>query len=184
MSFSSPSSDFVLLASTDASSSASVSFDGYFSSTYKNYKVIFANIIPSSNGNEAFKIRYRRSNADITASNYKAIGTWNSVNSAGAFSDSYSAVNNDSSCALATASTTQSGYGLSGDITLYDPLNTTQYKIFISQTLSSDTQGTPEMVHHKKGGYLLDSQNALSGISFFFNSGNITSGNFKLYGIK
>jgi len=184
LSFSSSSADYVLLASTDASASASVSFDGYFSSTYKNYEVIFSNIIPSSNGNEALKIRYRRSNADVTASNYKAIGSWTSVNSAGASTLSYSSVNNDSSCALATASTTQSGYGLSGDITLYDPLNTTQYKIFISQTLSSDTQGTPEMVHHKKGGYLLDSQNALSGISFFFNSGNITSGNFKLYGIK
>jgi hypothetical protein len=42
------SSDFVLLASTDASSSASVSFDGYFSATYKNYKVIFTTIKKST----------------------------------------------------------------------------------------------------------------------------------------
>jgi hypothetical protein len=39
-SFAAVSSDYVLLASTDASSSSSVSFDGYFSATYKNYQII------------------------------------------------------------------------------------------------------------------------------------------------
>ncbi len=40
--FGTVSSDFVLLATTDASSSSSVSFDGYFSATYKNYKIIIS----------------------------------------------------------------------------------------------------------------------------------------------
>ena len=39
------SSDFVLLATTDVTSStASVSFDGYFSSTYKNYVILIFNL--------------------------------------------------------------------------------------------------------------------------------------------
>jgi hypothetical protein len=41
--------DYVLLASTDASSAASVSFEGYCTSTYKNYMVLVANAIPATN---------------------------------------------------------------------------------------------------------------------------------------
>jgi hypothetical protein len=176
------SSDYVLLATTDASSSASVSFDGYFSSTYKNYIVIFANIIPSSNGNEAFKIRYRRSNADITASNYRGVGNWTSITTGGTQTNSTAGFNNTNSANLTTASTTTSGYGISGDVIIYDALSTTNYKIFIAQTFTSDP--SQELVHHKPAGRLVDSQDALSGLTFFFASGNITSGNFKLYGIK
>lgn len=176
------SSDYVLLATTDASSSASISFDGYFSSTYKNYKVILSNIIPSSNGNEAFRLRYRRSNADITASNYRGIGSWTSLTTGGVVANSTSNFHNTDYANLTTASTTTSGYGISGDLILYDPLNTTQYKVFIAQTFTSDP--SQELVHYKPAGRLVDSQNALSGLTFYFASGNITSGNFKLYGIK
>jgi hypothetical protein len=176
------SSDYVLLATTNASSSASVSFDGYFSSTYKNYKVIFSNIIPSSNGNEAFRLRYRRSNADITASNYRGIGSWTSMTTASGQTNSTSGFNNTDHANVTTASTTTSGYGLSGDVIIYDPLNTTQFKVFIGQAFTSDP--SQELVHFKPAGRLVDSQNALSGLTFYFASGNITSGNLKLYGIK
>jgi hypothetical protein len=43
------SSDYVLLATATASSSATVSFDGYFSSTYKNYQLIISNALPATN---------------------------------------------------------------------------------------------------------------------------------------
>ena len=65
------SSDFVLLATTTASSSSSISFDGYFSSTYNTYFIRFYDVYHSADAQ--LYLRYRRSNADVTASNYKTM---------------------------------------------------------------------------------------------------------------
>ena len=63
-----------LLASADADNSATkVSFDGYFSSTYKNYKLIGSNITIAS-GQSALRVRFRRSNSEVSTSNYYAVG--------------------------------------------------------------------------------------------------------------
>jgi hypothetical protein len=74
------SSDYVLLATTDiTSSTASVSFDGYFSSTYKNYKIIASHVTGSGTGISTgvyFTTRFRRSNADISTSNYRSQLVW------------------------------------------------------------------------------------------------------------
>ena len=44
------SNDFVLLSSTDiTSSTATVEFDSLFSSTYKNYKIIISGLLPVTN---------------------------------------------------------------------------------------------------------------------------------------
>ena len=63
-----------LLATTTVSSAvSSVSFDGYFSSTYKNYKIIYNNAMPVSDNIE-FRLRVRQSNADKTdSSSYRTI---------------------------------------------------------------------------------------------------------------
>jgi hypothetical protein len=72
--FAAVSSDYVLLATTDiTSSTASVSFDGYFSSTYKNYIAYYTNVVPVTD-RQTLYIRFRRSNADVTTSNYKQGG--------------------------------------------------------------------------------------------------------------
>ena len=49
---------------------------------------------------------------------------------------------------------------------------------------SDDGGGTNAIWNVNSFGQLVDNTNALSGISFFYSSGNITAGNFKLYGIK
>jgi len=182
--FATLSSDYVLLASTDASSSATVSFDGYFSATYKNYELILSDILPATN-NTNFTMRLRKSNADITTSNYRTAShqIWSLSTSASA--QQRSSWNGSSIEALTNSQynvATQSG---NGRFTLYNPLGTTSHKkgSWIYNAIGSDA-GTDGIFHIQGSFQLVDNANALSGITFYFSSGNIASGNFKLYGIK
>jgi hypothetical protein len=177
-------SDYVLLATTDASSSASVSFDGYFSATYKNYELILSDILPATN-NTQFTMRLRKSNADITTSNYRT-----SSHQILSLSSSASAQQRSSWNASSIEVLTNSQYNVAtqsgnGRFTLYNPLGTTSHKkgSWIYNAIGSDG-GTDGMFHIQGSFQLVDNANALSGISFYMSSGNIASGNFKLYGIK
>jgi hypothetical protein len=173
------SSDFVLLATTDASSSSSVSFDGYYSATYKNYKII-ASGIRSATGNTGLNVRFRRSNADITTSNYYMSAIRSSSSSGG------SAASSNDNWQLSLADMVNGINGTDGNVNfnlnIYDPLSTNYHWInFFANEIdngSANLYSTHTMVT------LRDSTAALSGITFFMDSGNIAVGNFKLYGIK
>jgi hypothetical protein len=190
LSFSSVSSDYVLLATTTASSNSAVSFDGYYSSTYKNYKVIISTALPANNA-VGFYIRYRRSNADVTASSYgNIVGLFFIQNDGGSGSPGvdYSGYWN-SSYAQCTAtggdrvSNVTSNGGFNGTVDIYDPLNTTTYKsIYVNGVYQNSNQA--KIFSLSNAAQLKDSTAALSGITFYFESGNIASGTFKLYGIK
>ena len=186
LSFSSPSSDYVLLATTDiTSSTASVSFDGYFSSTYKNYKIIASQIISVTN-TRSLLCRFRRSNADITTGNYKSGMIGFDIDSTlspvtfldGAWNETYFNIEHSGN-----ASNTTSIGGISFEGIIYNPLNASSYKSF---QWSVNKFSTYNHYYGLSGAVTLqDSVSALSGLSFFFsNSSNIASGNFKLYGIK
>jgi len=183
LSFNSPSSDFVLLATTDiTSSTASVSFDGFYSSTYKNYKVIISYAIPASN-NQQLYCRFRQSNADLTSSYYLVIDY-----GAGASADAYAYCDrgwNQSFAQTASpqVSSTSDRSGVNLDMTIYNPLNTTSYKVITSNWIASD-QGFTTIQGGTCNIQNRGNTSALSGITFYFASGNIATGNFKLYGIK
>lgn len=185
MSFSSPSSDFVLLATTDiTSSTASVSFDGYYSSTYKNYKIIIANYSPVSTS--AIRFRLRRSAADITALNYTGVaarGYYREGASNGTSAQNMTWAGTQSYGVLfeETLSGT-STLGAYGEITIFDPLSTGYLKHISYQFVGYSDAGYA----HVYNGMLFHNQatTAMSGITFYPSTGNILNGNFKLYGIK
>jgi hypothetical protein len=176
------SSDFVLLATVDASSSASVSFDGYFSATYKNYKMIFSGVRMGTTNTE-FRARLRTSNADITSSIYKNNNFFSQLNQ-----DGSGANNGDYGTWNATSFFLQRGtnngatYEGAGEATIYNPLSTTAYKQIKIEMQYIWQDLTYHFFQLQFG--QCDTTSALSGISFYPVSGNITSGTFKLYGIK
>jgi hypothetical protein len=181
LSFSSPSSDFVLLATTDASSSSSISFDGYFSSTYKNYQILCSNLTVSANYTTV-RARFRRSNADVTSSNYYYVGGRYYIVDANMTAYGSTADNHIGFLNENTAST--SGFNSSFMMYLYDPLGTNNYKNITYHSIAFDN-GADNRHHWDNGsGGLTGSTSALSGITFSPASGTITRGNFKLYGIK
>jgi hypothetical protein len=173
-----------LLATVDADNTArSVSFDGYFSSTYKNYKLVGSNITLST-GTNSLRVRFRRSNADITASKYYDVAVRYyivdaSLTAVGGYDNSWSRLLNENTSSTA-------GYNSSFSLDLYDPLGTNNYKNATFQTVGFDN-GANNRHHFENGGLgLVDSTDALSGITVITDSSsvNLNRGNFKLYGIK
>jgi hypothetical protein len=68
-------------------------------------------------------------------------------------------------------------------MTIHNPLITTSYKWIRWEACQYNSDQTV-WGQYNGTAVLKDSTAALSGLTFYFNSGNIASGNFKLYGIK
>ena len=183
------SSDYVLLDTTDISSStASVSFDGYFSSTYTSYKllILYADAVCTSNSCATGSLRFRRSNADITGSNYTTSRYATMVYDAAGASQSFTYSYDSSSIPMVSSHAFKGGgsYKYSNEVTLFNPSNTTSFKsgFFTMAGESHDLSGGRGFA---SGEFVCnDSTSALSGVTFFFSGSNIASGKFKLYGIK
>ena len=178
--------DYVLLATTDiTSSTASVSFDGYFSATYKTYQVLVSNWIPVTN-DVSLRIRIRRSNADVTSSNYRFSKVALSLGSDGTQGVTGHGQWNADHINLTYygAGNTTSYGGASIDAKIFNPLNSSSRKSLTANfhLPSRNDQNTAD--YNILGASLYDNTDAWSGITFYVNSGNIASGNFKLYGIK
>jgi len=184
------SSDFVLLATTDASNSATISFDGYFSSTYKNYKLIVSNLTAQTNGVRLL-LRFRRSNSDVT--------TTDGYTTFENYTDSYPNTETDQLTRAFAGylvdnhgRITGQANGISDSSTntvnfechIPDPLGTNNNKSIQSSWGHIGSTGSPYWHRGLSMITLTDAQTALSGLTFYLNSGNITRGNFKLYGIK
>ena len=179
--------DMVLLSTSTASSSSSISFDGFFSSTYKNYKLIVSNMIGETN-NANLHIRFRRSNADVTASNYDTLMDHNDSATVGVQTGrAYGAfrANQDKGRTFTHNEGLDNTTAYSIDMVwdILAPLDTDNYKK-MQMTGFARNGGSNNHVITQTAVLLDDATTALSGLSFFFSSGNIAKGNFKLYGIK
>ena len=178
------SSDFVKLASGSFSSN-SLSFDGYFTSAYSHYKIILSDIVPSTN-NPNISMRYRISDSDVTTSDYNNVGQHGAIQIGVASSDGTSNQTNTDQFKL------QQGYAVSNasnlcmnaELTIFNPLNTSLYKHYHYKSSQHYSSATGYWVTSTGGGYYDANTTALSGFTIFASSGNITSGNCYLYGVK
>ena len=177
-SWSTVSSDFVLLATANSTSGvSSISVDGYFSATYKNYMLI--GVVTDNNANGGWlHTRFLRSGSVVTTSNYYGSG-------AGAYSTavSYQSTSGDSFfriTQLGTATERSSSFTM----TIYNPLGTTKWKqaSYYGWGHDGNTNG---LYGTAGGGVLQDSTSAISGINFFDStSSSSLKMDIKLYGIK
>jgi hypothetical protein len=180
--FQAVSSDYVLLATTDiTTSTSSVSFDGYFSATYKNYEILVSNLSNVSD-NQYLYARFMRSGSAITTANYRfAMGI---ANSSGSLS-MYTSGTGSTSMALNFVGSNTDGSSAGLRYFLPNPLDTNYHKGITCDGYGTELVGLGAITYRFfSGGQLVDSTSALSGITFFPSSGNISKGNFKLYGIK
>ena len=176
-----------LIKSIDASSDSTISFvDGTSSvvldNTYKTYIFVLTNIHPSAN-NEWFKLYF----SIDTGSNYNATKV-----SAAFFARHFQ----DSSETSLTYDTggdvvgtggdpisdtgTDNDQGFSGTIWLFNPSQTTYVKHYFG-TVISDRWNDSANTNFFNG--YVNSTSAVDAVQFKFDSGNIDTGNFKLYGI-
>ncbi len=121
------SSDMVKLATVTASGSAStLSVDGYFSATYKNYKFYVNNFYPSSTSG-SFNMRLNFGGSTVSSSNYR----WGSLRTFMDNSSASASANGDWNANYITFANGVHGSNnnrASGEITLFNPQATNAYK--------------------------------------------------------
>jgi hypothetical protein len=176
------SSDFVKLATLTASNNSSLVFDGYFSSTYTNYKIIFNSYRPSTDGHLLYRVRV--SNSDVTTGYYGAIGydyadlnnsTGSNTNRT-SWGSSYNSITQGDTISSGTAEPRTNG-----TIDIFNPLASGSHH-FITSLCAISRTGSDVLTFNRGLGYTTNS--SLSGISILPSTGTMAEGTFKLYGIK
>jgi hypothetical protein len=174
-------SDFVLLQSTTASNVASVTMgtSALLTSTYRTYMFVGSNVIPATDGAQS-RIRVSIGGSAQTGSNYYAskiriydgsttVSGYN-YNTATSFEESWGESIGNST-----------GENANFVCYLFDPSSTNNYKGIKSTAIITDL--SPDTAQHIFAG-MYYSTSAVDGLQFYMSSGNITSGYFKLYGLK
>ncbi len=176
-------SSLVLISTTTASSSSTVTFDSGIDSTYKEYQIHIIQAHCSSD-NQILQMGFRDGS---TA--YDATKTTTYFNAMHKEDDSSTSLgyNTDQDQAQATGFLNVSeALGADNDqcanviITLYDPSNTTFVKHFTART--AYVHQNDRSIDAFIGGYC-NTTSAIDGVQFKMDSGNIDSGTFKLYGV-
>jgi len=167
-----------LIAASSASASAVVDFTTGIDSTYDEYLVTFTDIVPATNDADLLL----RVSQDA-GSTFKS-GATDYADSASSVVDITGA--NYGSTGRASIRLTQeidSGGAVSGQVRFYGPSGTALKKKFVFSVTGD--QGTGGIIRTSNGGGMLTlNTSAINGIRFLMSSGNITSGNFALYGVR
>jgi hypothetical protein len=180
-----PSGSPVLLATSTASASASISFTTGIDSTYDIYKFEFYNIHPATNA-----VAFQFNLSTDSGSNYNVTKTSTAFQKYHDEADSAAGLTYETSRDLAQSTafqllTSDVGNGadesLSGSLILFNPASTTYVKHFIS--VNNDYNSGDYFVNYHIAGYG-NTTSAVDAIRFQFSSGNIDAGTIKMYGIK
>ena len=171
---------YSLLSTITASSDSEIDFTGLFSSTYTNYELHGTNVHVSSD-NTSVGMRFFVGGSIKSDSHYRytRIRMYS-----GSATVSGAAEQTDTEFALIGGESVgnDTGEHTNFKITIFDPLGTDNYKTMKAESnymdLSPDNGQIHSGCHYKNG------TAALTGIRIFVPSGNIASGQFKLYGIK
>jgi hypothetical protein len=175
------SSDFVKLATTAiTANTATVSFDGYFSATYKNYIFIGSNLKNDADGH--LRMRYRQSNADVTSADYLWSQKTNRVTSGAIVDDSNG--DTESFFRLNGTNTVAAARVMNFQFYLFEPLNTSYHKYYLGSSNHLFSVPPEYFYFHNIGGLFKGNTTALSGVTFYMSSGNLDDGSISLYGIK
>ena len=178
-----------LIKNIDASSSSTVDFvDGSSSvdldNTYKTYLFRFVNIHPA-NDNVDFEFQGNAAggsgfNETITSSMFIAEHKEND-NTDFTYRGSNEQAQGTSFQDIAYNVGNDNDQGLSGELYLFNPSNTTFVKHFMANIATHAHQ--ENIINHYTAGYF-NTTSAIDEIQFKFSGGNIDSGRIALYGIK
>jgi len=153
---------------------ASVTLTG-IDSTYDVYMVAYNNVLPSLD-NKLLSNRVTVSGTADTTANYD--WAYKLLNAAGAFSNI--SATNDTDNVLGTNGT-GGNESTNGIMYLFNFNNASEYSF---GTVENTIRELDAALRGIQGGYVHTVAQACDGIQFFYASGNIVSGTFKLYGLK
>lgn len=176
------SAGLTLLATATASSDSSVDFTSGIDSTYDEYIIICNNVVPASPAGFYFRTSTNGgSSFDSGASDY--------TYAAEAITADASVGNNpggsNGAAQIHLGGNTAAGAGANDSINLVvhlkSPLGTRYTQIYWSGTFTDSSAGDLTFVN---GGGMRKSAADVDAIRFLMSTGNIASGEFKLYGVK
>lgn len=185
--FGTVSSDYVKLASGNMNGGTNISIDGYFSSTYQIYRLVFHSI-QGDTDNQQLNFRVNVGGSEQTSTDYY-------------YSTARSYIQSSNSSSVDTAVSEWAGDnvrlddGLENnthpavlDMHIYNPLSTAVRKVIMWNYWWFYSNGAQFQM--AKGGLNWDLTTAISGIKLYYNTGNFESSSdttknaWTLYGIK
>ena len=177
--------DVVLLATTTASSDASISFTSDITSTYGEYIFKFYNMNPE--GTSGIQFTFNGStdggsnyNVTKTTSWFYAYHGEDDGGGALTYHGSYDLAQSTDYAIIASVVGDGADESTSGELHLFNPSSTTYVKHFYStaQTLNEDSYSTNAF----QGGYM-NTTSAINAIQFAMSSGDF-DGTIKMWGVK
>lgn len=162
-----------LLNTLTASASATLSDTTSFTSTFSKYVLVLENILPATSAT-TFELQVHTAGT-FPATSYEAGSTLVATGSA------LASTNPTTFIPLSNTITANAGQGISGEVFVENPSNTTTTKNWWGKTVytqSANGTGSAWIYGRWNGG-----NGAIDGFQVLFNSGNITSGTIKIYGI-
>jgi len=172
------SSRYTLLATTTVTSAvASVEFTSDIDSTYRTYLLTINNLIPVTD-NTQLQLQIYVGGAYKTDSYYHYCN--NMVNAGGSHESQVDKTSGHFRLhgdGIGNAT----GENFSGEVRFFTPSDTTEFKIF--QWENCFPRNDAELTHTNGAGYYNNGQAALTGLKLYMSSGNIDTGQFKLFGV-
>ena len=171
----------ILITAATAANSATVDFTSGINSTYDEYILEMVNVVPSTNSVQPnLRVSTDGGSTFDSGSNYD-IETTFVVNTNGGNGGNEAL----DRIYLYTATSSQLGNAtlksFSCQVRIYNPADTSRAKTFLGQSVCYDnSQHTG--VNFFGGSYKVSA--AVNGLRVYMGSGNISSGNFYLYGVK
>ena len=179
----------VLLHTTNVTSDVSeVDIDGFFSSTYRNYRLLISNLKIDTDA-QVIRLRVNVGGSAFTTTGaYPTIGRYSRMTSANAKTNSnqmgnYSTYDHTFLTWTNTLPNSGDRQGLHSELLLTNPLDTSNYKAIYRTTNYIGKDGSNTYNLQETANTFINTTSALSGIKFYPGSGNISAGNFKLYGV-
>lgn len=166
----------VLLSTQTASASATIDFTSGINSTYKKYIIDFIDVTPSVTADFRMRTSTDAGISFASAASDYALALTKGRSNTTVSSEGSTAI---SSIFLVGAAITTAGV-INGSVSLFNPAGTIENKHLMFDLAQEDINGD---CYRVAGMATRLSVVDIDAIRFFFNSGNILTGTFKLYGV-
>jgi hypothetical protein len=176
------SGDMVLISTATASASATIEFTD-LDSTYSSYFIEWDSLLPSTAPGTDIYCRLSTNNGSSylsSASDYMYTCAGLAANLT-AYSVANSGLAGSSFIRLTQGGIGNSGTGCQGRLSIINPDSSTKTQVFCQAVYDN---GFPNHYHGFGSGQPKTSTASTTAIQLYMSSGNISSGTFKLYGIK
>lgn len=165
----------VLVEQHTASSSSSLDFTSFISSTYDHYLFALVGVLPATDGADLLaRVGTGGGPSWDTGSNYYWFYGGHSL--LGGFTGQ----GNPGTSFKIAPNIENSVTGVGGDFTIFNPQDTAGRKVIAWNTVANFADGN---VGRMFGGAIWNSSTAVTGVQFFYSSGNIASGTIRVYGL-